>query len=310
MIAQATDSCAQGSIAWEYEKQIQGGIVVGVDGSRESIAALNTAAAAARLRRCPLHIVSVLPRTPARELNSETRTSSICAEDLRISRRLAEVNELLRSLEPARDWSCEVTVGRPARDLAAIAERRSADLIVIGRRRHGPMDRVLGSETPLQVMRMSSLPVLAVESEIENPRTIVAAVDFSSSSVRAAACALEMLKARGSGRLYLVFVEPPADLIANQFMLESETRFPGDVVVWFRRFTDSLGAHAGVFVEPVVLSGRTVAAVSEFAERVGADLIAAGSHSHGRFERFLLGSVSTGLVRDAGCPVLVVPPGS
>ena len=41
---------------------------------------------------------------------------------------------------------------------------------------------------------------------------------------------------------------------------------------------------------------------------VPADMIAAGSHSHGLLERFLLGSVSTALVRNASCPVLVVPP--
>jgi len=157
-------------------------------------------------------------------------------------------------------------------------------------------------------MRMTSVPVLAVEAEVDRPRTIVAAVDFSSSSLRAAKVAIELLKMNGSGSLYLVFVEPPADLASNEFRLAEETRYPGDVVVWFRRFVDSLGPHGGILAEPVILTGRTVAAVAEFAERVGADLIAAGSHSHGRFERFLLGSVSTGLVRDASCPVLIVPP--
>lgn len=307
MIAPVTTWASPTHQAWEFEKQLQGGIVVGVDGSRESIAALNTAASIARMRRCPLHVVSVLPQLQRQELNARsTVTQDI--EDRRVSLRSAELAELVRTLEPARDWSSEVVVGRTARELSTIAEQRGAELVVLGRRRHGSLDRVLGSETPLQVMRITSVPVLAVEAEVEKPHTIVAAVDFSPSSTRAARVALQLLRASGAGTLYLVFVEPPADLRTNEFRLAEESRFPGDVVVWFRRFADSLGAHPGVLVEPIVLSGGTVAAIGEFAERVGADLIAAGSHSQGKFERFLLGSVSTGLVKDSSCPVLVVPP--
>ena len=300
MIAPANISRTLDQQSWEFEKPVRGGVVVGVDGSRESVAALNTAAAIARIKRCALHAVSVLQRAVSQDES----------EALRVSLRSSELSELLTALEPGANWSSEVAVGRPARALAEIAERRGAELILLGQRRHGTMDRILGSETTLQVMRMTSVPVLAVEAEIDKPRTIVAAVDFSPSSVRAAKVALELLRMNGSGSLYLVFVEPPADFNANLFRSAEETRFPGDVVVWFRRFVDSLGPHPGILVEPVVLSGRAVTAVAEFAERVGADLIAAGSHNHGRFERLLLGSVSTGLVRDAGCPVLVVPPGS
>ena len=293
---------------WEYELPLQGGIVVGVDGSRESIAALNTASALARIRRCPLHAVSVLPYIPSYDRNRGSGESPGNIEALRLSMRSTELDELLRALEPRSDWTSEVLVGRPSRELAEIAERRGAELVVVGRRRHGSMDRMLGNETPLQIMGLTSVPVLAVEAEFEKPHTIVAAIDFSPSSVRAAKVALQLLKCTGSGTLYLVLVEPPADLTSNEFKLAQETRFPGDVVVWFRRFIDSLGAHPGILTEPVVLNGNTVTAVAEFAERVGADMIAAGSHSHGRFERFLLGSVSTALVRNASCPVLVVPP--
>jgi nucleotide-binding universal stress UspA family protein len=70
-----------------------------------------------------------------------------------------------------------------------------------------------------------------------------------------------------------------------------------------------LPVRNGVLAEPVVLSGNPVHAVTEFAERVGAELIAAGSHGRNKLERFRLGSVSTGLVRDARCSVLIAPQG-
>jgi nucleotide-binding universal stress UspA family protein len=296
--------------AWEFEKPVCGGIVAAVDGSHDSIAALNTAAAIARSRRCALHVVSVLPPFPSYKIGPESPHRDDNVAELRLVVRDSELAEIVRALEPEPGWTREVVTGRPARELVCIAERRGAEMLVMGRGHHGAMDRLLGGETTLQVMRMSSVPVMAVESEIGRPHTIVVAIDFSPSSARAARIALQLLRATGSGSLYLVFVEPPAQLIAHEFREPSESRFPGDVVVWFRRLIDSLGAHPGILTEPVVLTGGAASSVLEFAGRVGADMIAAGSHSHGRFERFLLGSVSTSLVRSASCPVLLVPPGS
>lgn len=297
----STQSCQ----CWEYEHPVTGGIVVGVDGSKESIAALNTAAAIARNRRCALHVVAVVQPFPTYQLSPGVDKSRENVNELRAALRESELRQIIRVLEPADDWTHEAIIGSPARELTSIAERRSAELLVVGRHRHGAIDRVLGGETTLQVMRRSGVPVLAVDSDLETAHSVVAAVDFSPSSIRAAKTALGLMGTAGT--LYMVFVEPPADLLPNGFALPEEARFPGDIVVWFRRFADGLGRHPGILAEPVVLSGRPVSALVQFAERVGADVIATGSHGHGKVERFLLGSVSTGVVRNANCGVLVTP---
>jgi nucleotide-binding universal stress UspA family protein len=223
-----------------------------------------------------------------------------------MSLRDSELRDIVRVLEPEDDWTHEVVMGQPARELNRVAVDRCADLIVVGRKRHSPMDRVLGGETTFQVMRMSGHPVLAVDADLEIPRTVVAAVDFSPSSILAVKSALQFMN--GSGTLYLVFVEPAPLIVPPGYSAPVDMRFPGDLVVWFRRVVSDLCIPAGVIVEPVVLGGRPASAIVQFGERVGADLIAAGSHGHGRLERFLLGSVSTGIVRNANCAVLVVPP--
>jgi nucleotide-binding universal stress UspA family protein len=292
--------------AWEYECPGTSGVIAGVDGSKESVAALNAAAAIARARHCPLHLVTAISSYPSYQINPGVDSSLTTIEEMRVALKDSELGMILERLEPADDWTHEVRIGRPARALVTAADYRGADLIVVGRRSHGFMDRVLGDETTLQVMRMSSVPVLAVESDLGKPKSIVVAMDFSVSSVRAAHIALDLLGPAGT--LYLAYVEPPADVLPAGFAVAGETRFPGDVVVWFRRMIADLTPRNGVLVEPVVLTGRPVAAISDFAEGVGADLIAAGCHGHGRMERFLLGSVSTGLVREARCPVLVTPP--
>jgi hypothetical protein len=45
----------------------------------------------------------------------------------------------------------------------------------------------------------------------------------------------------------------------------------------------------------------------DFARAHGADLLAAGRSGHGLFERLLVGSVTTGLVRAAPCALLITP---
>jgi nucleotide-binding universal stress UspA family protein len=67
MIAPANISRTLDQQSWEFEKPVRGGVVVGVDGSRESVAALNTAATIARIKRCALHAVSVLQRAVSQD---------------------------------------------------------------------------------------------------------------------------------------------------------------------------------------------------------------------------------------------------
>jgi len=61
----------------------------------------------------------------------------------------------------------------------------------------------------------------------------------------------------------------------------------------------------GVDAEGAVLDGDPVATLVD--ESADDDLLFTGSRGHGPFRRVVLGSVSTHLLRDAACPVVVVP---
>jgi nucleotide-binding universal stress UspA family protein len=224
-------------------------------------------------------------------------------EDLRIQLRDAAMRDAIGVHGDQAGWSHQVIIGNPSREIANAAEKRGADLIILGRSQRGAIDRFLGADTTLQVMRCSSIPVLVVDDEMEKPSTIVAAVDFRVASARAASVALEMLC--GEGTLYLTYVEQPVEVLGTDAPEDED--YPDEILVLFRRLLEKLRPPADVVVETVVLTGAPVPAIAEFCDRVGADLLAVGTHSLPRVARALIGSVSAGLIRRLRTPILVAP---
>ena len=288
--------------AWEYEQPLPRGIVVAIDDSPESMDAFRMASAIAANRKWPLHAISVISPLPSRNLLPDLTEQLPSGDVLRLDLRYAAIADKLAETGVEKAYTYEVTVGRPARSIVSAAECRGAELIVAGRTRHNPLDRFIGSETTLQMMRISQVPVLAVPSMTSDLKQVVVATDFSESSVKAARLATELMNR--SGTLHLVFVDEPQDVVAG-IPVTPHGRSPSDIVAWFRRTTALLSGSSALRVEPTVLTGKPVDVLLEFSERVGASMIAAGSHGYSRVERFLLGSVSTGLVRRAPCPILV-----
>jgi len=66
----------------------------------------------------------------------------------------------------------------------------------------------------------------------------------------------------------------------------------------------SPGAEIHFFVHTRI--GHPAAEILETAETLGADLIFIGSHGRTGLKRLVLGSISERVVREAGCPVMVV----
>jgi nucleotide-binding universal stress UspA family protein len=78
-----------------------------------------------------------------------------------------------------------------------------------------------------------------------------------------------------------------------------------------REALEALAAGAqplGVPVSPNIVEGRVVAELLGRARAWPADMIVMGTHGRGGFERWVLGSVTEKVLRQAPCPVLTVPP--
>ena len=123
-------------------------IVVGVDGSEDSIQAVATETDAC------LTVVYVqrLPVVGPPELERNHRMA-----ERRVARRV--VKALMPLTVP---WDLEVGGGDVAEEVQRVARERGADLIVVGTRRQGPIGRLLGGSVSTQVVHHADRPVLVV----------------------------------------------------------------------------------------------------------------------------------------------------
>ena len=143
-------------------------------------------------------------------------------------------------------------------------------------------------------------------------RTVLCPVDLSAGSRRALAYAgriaehygaeLTVLEVSWAGLPPIAY--PGSNTSNTPPMLTARARTA--MLSELRTFTRRI---VGTRVQPglVLREGAVVRKLLEEARTRKVDLLVIGSHGHGRFERWLLGSVVEKVLRKATCPVLVVP---
>ena len=278
-----------------------GPVLVACDGTPGADGALRAARLLAQQTGATIEVYAVLDPMPvvAPEIGVVPWTA-----DLEASRKAA----LLRGVrdrmavvgEPT--WNLELGTGDPATLIAQRAFERRASLILLGLGHHAMVDRLLGSELALRVMRVARQPVLAVPAKLETlPRRTLVAMDFSPQSVRAAQLALEVLPETEA--LYIAHVTPRSAM--EQAMAGFTAAYRQEVDAALDRVRERLETR--VPIETVTLSGDPARTLLGFAQVTGIGLIAMGTQGLGFVHRMLAGSVATRVVRGAECAVLVVP---
>ena len=141
-------------------------------------------------------------------------------------------------------------------------------------------------------------------------KSILVPVDFSDATPRVVESAHQMAQALRRRIVLLHVSEPEPDFIGFE---------PGPIVVRSAVATDFRKEHqkldelkatvasGGFDVLALHIQGPMVEKILEKASEHEADLIVMGSHGHGALYELLVGSVTSGVLREAKCPVLVVP---
>jgi nucleotide-binding universal stress UspA family protein len=278
-------------------------IVVGVDGRQGGSDALRLAEQLAQAGGGELVAVRVFSYQHRPAL-----VGSPAVEEERQATRLALDRELADMGLTARTHAVGDT--SPARALHRMAERERADVLVVGSAHRGALGRVLVGDVALGSLHGSPCPVavaprgmadrdaaplrrigVGFDGTVESHRALAAAVALAQS-----ARAQLKLRCAATAPLPLFAEAPYADGAIVDYHLEAEELISRTLA---ELDVDAVG-------EAVV--GSPVETLVELSHRV--DLLVVGSRGWGPVRRILLGSTAARLIREAACPVLVLPRGA
>jgi nucleotide-binding universal stress UspA family protein len=274
-------------------------IIIGSDGSAQAEGALRFGAALARARGARVVVTAAYQHMPPLRGDGGAFEQFERSDAEDIARRGARSLEGVVEVRPL--VAAGTTLGAA---LHRAAEAEGADLIVIAtsaRRRIGGLQPGSVAE---QVVHNSPCPVAVVPPFEGEPRfaRIGVALDHGAPARAALDFALTLAPSAGDmPELRLMHVSR-----ADHVPQPGTTPTAPDRAR-AREFLDDTAAeiaHRGQ-VELREQAGDPAKELVRMSE--GLDLLVCGSRDHGAVKRLLLGSVSTHLVRNATCPVVVVP---
>lgn len=283
---------------------LTGPILAATDGTSASEPALAAAEMLAGHSGRAVHVIAAVEPLPTAPVTALAGMAPHGSEDERRAELLTRVERQLTTMDPrGREWKLEVRAGRPSEVIAEAAHEQHASVVITGVRRHDPLDRWLGGETPIEAAALVDVPLLATTGLGRRPRTIVVATDFGAASLQAARTALALFPEVAT--VFLAHVEAP------HLAAAWGEGYQRAAALAFEQTIAALGARRGVDVRGVPLSGSRAPAIMEFAEDARADVVVAGRRHRERLAWLVPGRTSARLLRGlAGSrvpAVLIVP---
>jgi nucleotide-binding universal stress UspA family protein len=215
--------------------------------------------------------------------------------------------ERCRTLLPAGTPSirtlCEVQ--HPAAFILDSAAAVKADLIAMGTHDHSRLTEVFAGSVSHRILLHATVPTLIVKGKARPITRVLMAVEGREDAIRLHTW-LTSHPFRNPVAVTILSVVPSLHMVTEHLMVgleawsEQSERHAEQVV----NDTAQALASPHFTVSTVVRTGDPVTTVCEVGN--SHDLIVVGSHGRKGLDRFLLGSVSHGIVHRAGCSVLVV----
>jgi nucleotide-binding universal stress UspA family protein len=286
------------------------------DGSKESEEALGYAVFIAKKFGSAIMGTHVIPEPEKLLYESEFRDWTVKVEE-RIKSQLSSIANELTSQE--LNFQGLVLKGEPDKEIVEFANREKVNLIVMGKRGQGLIDRMLTGSTTLRVLRESSVPVLTVKKREKKVsldiRKILVPIDISEDSDSALNYAIDLaikLKASISVlyvlSLHIYDYEIPYSVLddsINASSIEISTRV--EEIKLKRQAADDEVAKLEINTE-AIHGLSTAISIVDYASKNDADLIVINTHGRRGVKRLILGSVTEKVIQEAHCAVLALKP--
>ena len=279
-------------------------IVVGVDGSTESVQAAELGSSIAARAGVACRLVHAVPDYWMAMTPPETPVDRETLVNAAVDHARSVIGQsLLGSVAPAALDTLEVRVGRGPLVLDEVAHEVQAGVVVLGGKRRRALTRIGGS-TVTHMVRLGQFPVLATDGVSRDIKRILVAVDLS----YAAAPAIKVARRWAAllrAELRVLHCVEPVPIVPGL-----RTRAPDDEI--FRSSERSVlreitPLFEGQAADIVIRRGRAAGAITAEARQWHADLVVVGSHGRGWVDRLLIGSTSERLLNVLPANVLVIP---
>ncbi|WP_432994332.1 universal stress protein [Dactylosporangium sp. CA-233914] len=272
-------------------------IVVGYDGSGETRAAVDWAAAEAARTAAPLLIVHAYQFVWPAGYDSGASIAIVTAAQARARHALGRILEHVHRLNPGIAATGTAVPAPPAAALLDAA--RDARLLVVGNHGGGGVAGLLLGSVSQQVATRSPVPVAVVRGRAtaaEGP--VVVGVNDSPSCDATLALAFDAAAARGTGVVAIRAYPPPSPAAKPLSAAEANelAALDASLAGW-------PGKYPGVPLDATLTAGRP-ARVLIGASRT-AQLVVVGGRDHNGLAGVVLGSVGQRLMHHARCPVLI-----
>jgi nucleotide-binding universal stress UspA family protein len=198
-----------------------------------------------------------------------------------------------------------IAAGVPAIEICRFAERRQADLMVLGRKQRSQLGRLLLGDTADAVARRSQIPCLFVPPGSHRFRQVLVALDGSERGMLVLRGALGFaLGAGASLRMMTVEAGPPDERpdLASTLPVARSVRLESELQALLAR-KPVPGAVPAVEVR----RGPIVEEILATVQAIGADVLVIGFHRGGLPGIIEAGSTARRLLHTAPCAVLTIP---
>jgi len=293
-------------------------ILVAIDGSQPSITAVSVAKRLTLRVGSTIELLTVIADEPWTYGPWPIPVMALAPSDLERAQRevLARLDGIATDLAAdGRTIRTLVRQGRAASEIVREADRFGADLILLGARGHGAVDRILVGSVSSEVVDLADCPVLVVRTP--GLQRILLATDGSADGDLAArfvapsgifaTAAIKVLSVVDAGMPWWTGMSPIDGMVAADAyadVVDEAERRAQNVA----RSTAEIIGLDGVEAEVAPRGGDVGSTIVEKATAWQADVVAVGTRGHGAVHRALVGSTSRQVLHQAPMSVLVVRP--